>query len=189
MALIGNPTGGLTIRPPSPKAKPAAPNPLGGIIADPNVVLAGLARNQAQQGANALLRQQRSQALIGFGSPSLASSLGASVDPNTAAAAGANQFSTLAGLAHQQDLARRSILNSLAARGLAHSGDVGYQQGELARNYGQAVYDAQSALLGQLNDQLGSYLGSYQGANNDYLNAILGSYNTLLSNPLGLVNG
>lgn len=186
MANIADTLGG-TARPPRPR--PAAPNPLAGVITDPSVVQAGLARNQTLGNANALLRQQRSQALIGFGSPTLAASLGGAVDPNTAAAAGANPYSTVAGLTHANDLARRHIINSLAARGLAHSGDLGYLQGEQARGYGQSLYDAQNQLLDQLNQQLGAYLGTSQGANNEYLNALLASFSRGLTNPLGLANG
>lgn len=176
-----------TVGPPIPKPKPrVAPNPLGGVYTDPAFVQAQLAHQQALGQANAALRQQRSQTLIGYGSPELARSLGDAVDPNTAAAAGANQYSTLANLGHANDLARRRIVNVLAGRGLAHSGALGFQQGEQARAYGQAQYDAGNQLLDALNQQLGGYLGSVQGANNDYVNQLLLSYYGMLGNPLGV---
>lgn len=167
--------------------RPAAPavNPLGGILTDPSVVQAGLARQQTIQDANAALRQQRSQALIGYGSPDLARSLGDTVDPNTASAAGANQYSVLANLLHQQQTGRRGILNSLAGRGLLASGDLGFQEGELARGYGQASYDALNNLLGQLSGYLGTNVGAQQTANDGYLQALLASFARMGQNPLG----
>ncbi len=167
-------------RPPRPKV-----NPLGGVLSNPGVVQAGLARNQTLGDANALLRQQRSQSLIGFGDPGLARSLGVTVDPNTAAAASANQFSTIANLQHQNQIAGRALLNHLAGRGLLHSGETGYQQGEQARAYGQAGYDATRQLLESLNQQLGGYMGTTQGAQRDYTNALLQAFSQYGANPVG----
>jgi hypothetical protein len=173
-------------KPPAPKP---APNPLAGILTNPGVVLAGMNRDQTLGNANALLRQGRSQALINYGDPGLARSLGVAVDPNTAAAAQANQFSTTANLAHQNQIAGRNLLNNLAGRGLIHSGELGYQQGEQARSYGQASYNDAQNLLASLNQQLQGYTSTTQGAQNAYLNALLGAFGTYGTNPLGVAGG
>ena len=165
--------------------KPPRVNPLAGLITNPVVAAAGNARDQAIQDANAQLRQLRSQALINFGSPELAQQLGGTVDPNTAAAAGANQYSILANLAHQNLIAGRQLLDSLAGHGLLHSGATGYQQGEQARNYVQALYTAGQNLLSQLNQYLGNYLGTSQAANNNYVSALLNAFQAYGQNPLG----
>lgn len=170
-----------------PRPKPV--NPLGGLLSDPLVAQASANQQQQNTLANAGLRQQRSQALIDYGSPQLANSLGAAVDPNTASAAGANQYSTLANLAHANTLAGRHLLNHLAASGLLHSGATGAAQGELARNYGQAQSSALSQLLGSLNQQLGGYLGTTQTSQNDYVNALLNSFSRYGANPLGVPGG
>lgn len=167
----------------------AAPNPLAGVLTNPLVVQADLARRQQIQDANAALRQSRSQALIQFGSPQLAQGYGDTVDPNTAAAAGANQFSTLANLSHQNKIGVRNILNNLAGHGLLHSGDLGYREGEQARAFGQASYDATQQLLAQLSGYLNQYLGSAQGANTNYTNQLLGAFGQYGQNPLGLLGG
>lgn len=165
---------------PKPSANVRALAP---VATAPGVVQASLARNRAIQDANAGLSAARSQALIGFGDPSLVHGLGFTVDPNTAAAAAANQFSTVAGLQHQRAINQRTLLNSLAGRGLAHSGELGYQSGEQTRAYGQDLYNAQNALLSQLGDYLNSYLSSVGGANDQYTQALLASLARL--NPQG----
>ncbi len=179
--------GAVTYAPP-PRPKPQS-NPLAGILTDPNVVGADLTRQQTMGNANALLNQGRSQALIGFGDPGLARSLGIGVDPNTALAAQANQFSTIANLNHANQIRSRSLLANLAGRGLAHSGELGYQQGEQARGYGNATYTAAQQLLSGLNQQLGTYLGTNQTADNNYLNALLKAFGDLGQNPLGIPGG
>lgn len=156
-------------------------------MTNPLVVQAGLARQQALQNANAALRQSRSQDLIRFGDPALARSLGNTVDPNTAGAAQANQYSILANLAHQNELAGRGILNSLGGRGLIHSGDLGYLQGEQARSYGQQRYNATQDLLDRLNQQLSGYLGQTQSAQDVYTQALLQAFGQFGQNPLGLL--
>jgi len=115
----------------------------------------------------------------------LAQALGEAVDPNTAAAAQANQYSTLANLGYQQDTAHRQLLNNLAARGLLRSGDLGYKQGQQARQYGQARYNAYNDLLGQLNSSLGGYLSTAQNANDQYLQSLLQAFSLYGQNPLG----
>ncbi len=174
-------------RPRSTTRTVAPANPAGAIISDPGVALANLQRAQTVEQANAGLNAARSQALIGFGAPDLVKGLGFTVDPNTAAAASANQYSTVANLGHQQNILHRHLLNSLAGRGLLHSGDLGYQTGEQTRNYGQALYGAQSNLLDQLGQYLNTYLGTTTGANNDYNQALLAALARL--NPQGALGG
>ena len=168
---------------PTSPGQPA--NPLAGILTNPGVAAADLARQRAIQQANAYLRQGRSQALINYGDPGLAQALGLEVDPNTASAASANQFSTLAQLGRQNERGVRGIFNSLAGRGLLHSGDTGYLQGQQALTQGQNLYNAYQGLLGNLNQQLGGYLGTTQQANDAYTQALLQAFAQLGANPLG----
>lgn len=174
------------VRRPAPTSPAPQANPLGGILTNPAVAQADLSRNQAIQQANAYLRQGRSQSLINYGDPGLARALGINVDPNTEAAAQANQYSTLAQLGRQNEQATRGIFNNLAGRGLLHSGDLGYLQGQQALGNGQNLYNAYQGLLGDLNQQLGSYLGTTQSANDAYTQALLQAFAQLGANPLGL---
>lgn len=161
-------------------------NPLAGILTNPGVFQGSLDRDRLIAEANAALRQARSQALINFGDPNLARSLGDTVDPNTAAAAQANQFSTVARLGRDDVNARRRLMNNLAGRGLLHSGETGYQQGQQALRYGEGLYSAQQQLLSQLNQFLSAYMGETQGAQDAYTQALLQAFAQLGRNPLGL---
>ncbi len=164
---------------------PAAPsgvgvgNPYGVYGQDPGVVAAQQQRDAQKANANALLRQNRSQALINFGDPSLVKGLGFGVDPNTAAAAGANQYSIVHQL-HQSDAdATRAYLNSLAARGILNSGETGYQAGEESKRYGQALNNA----IQQLLSQLGGYTSDWTNATNNADSLVTGALGTAAANP------
>lgn len=183
MPLIGYPGSGYATKP----ARKPAYNPLGGVLSDPGYVAATLAQQKGNQLANAALRQQRSQALINYGDPSLAGSLGFAVDPNTAAASSANQYSTVAQLLRAHQRAQAGITAGLAGRHILHSGALGQQLGNEAHAYGQSRYDAQQQLLQQLNAYLQNYLGSTQASQDavtqallqaypNYQNALLGGY-------------
>lgn len=164
-------------------------NPLAGVVTDPGYIAARLARQRANATANATLRQQRSQALIGYGDPNLAKALGLGVDPNTGAAASANQYSTLAALRLAHANAQRGILSNLAGRGILHSGELGYQQGREAHSYGQANYDAYQQLLGQLNNYLGAYTDTTQHQNDLVNQALQTAYGNYSNQVLGGLYG
>jgi hypothetical protein len=82
---------------------------------------------------------------------------GTDVTPATLAAAQGNTFSTQARmqLAHTQAL--QGLQNSLAARGLLHSGEMNYQTQKEQQNFQTGQYDARQKLL----DFLGGVQGSY----------------------------
>lgn len=179
----------IRARQPRPQPAPAPVNPLAGILSNPLVVQAGIDKERANKNANDALRTQRSEALINYGSPELANlpQIRNTVNENTAASAAANQYSTLANLGYQNEQGKRALLNMLAGHGLLHSGDLGHRQGEQARAFGQANYDATQQLLAQLNGYLNQYLGSEQSANQGYTNALLNSFGQYGQNPLGLL--
>ena len=101
---------------------------------------------------DAMLKSLRERAIIGFGDPNL-TGVGFNLDPVTAAQAQANYNSgnaTLARLVHGNDIARQSIINSLAGHNILHSGALGYREGEQGRAYGNQVYDARQQLIDYL---------------------------------------
>jgi hypothetical protein len=88
-----------------------------------------------------------------MGDPVLAGMAGLGLDSQDQAFTRANYISgnsTLSRIDKQHDLARKSIINRLAARGLLNSGETGYQEGEEGKGYGQNLYSARLSLLNYL---------------------------------------
>lgn len=91
----------------------------------------------------------RRNAIIRFGDPNLAASLGLTLSGQDAEAARQNYASGNATLAridmgHKQKLA--AIINQLAGHGMLFSGDTGYLRGQENSAYGNTVYDARQTL-------------------------------------------
>lgn len=162
---------------------PAPLVPYSPVFQDPGYVAARAAAMAAQQQANDQLRAARSRALIDFGDPSLLSGLGFAVDPNTAAAAKANQYSFIAQLHRAEQTRRRGILNSLAARGILNSGETGYQQGQEGIWEGQQMYNAEQALLDRLNSYLNNYLNANNAAQSGVSQALQNAYQNYINHP------
>lgn len=180
---VNAPSAGLEKSLPAPAPSPVTKAPNSPIFNDPGYVAAAAAARAAQQQANAQLAAARSRALIDFGDPSLLSGLGFAVDPNTAAAAKANQYSFLAQLHRAEATRRRGILNSLAARGILNSGETGYQQGQEGIWEGQQTYNAEQALLDRLNTYLNNYLNSTNAAQANVNAALQQAYANYAANP------
>jgi hypothetical protein len=167
---LSNPSG-------SPGGLPAA------AATDPGLSAAAALAARMKAQADAALRAQRSQALINFGDPSLLKGLGFAVDPSVLAAAKANQYSFV-NMLHQSDADRtRQFMNSLAARGILHSGETGYQTGQESKWYGQNLYGAEQALLANLGGYLQNYLGQVNNADANYGNALSTWWTNYLNNP------
>jgi hypothetical protein len=149
--------------------------------------LAALAAEQAgSQQADAALRAAQEQAIVGYGDPSLAAALGFNVDENTSAAARANYLagnSSLARLDRQRDLNQQGNINNLAAHGILFSGELGYQQGQIGRNYGNAVYDTQQQLLAGLNNLGAQTAATKQGLHSQTIGALTNAYDQMVANP------
>jgi hypothetical protein len=82
---------------------------------------------------------------------------GQDVDQATLDAARGNTFSTTARLSKAHADALQSIKGALAARGLLHSGELGYQTGREENNFETGTYDATQRLLDYLSGVQGSY--------------------------------
>ena len=186
----GPPSVNAPVPAPTPAPKPPASQPQaqsGGLppaaATDPGLSAAAALQAQLKAQANALLRQQRAQALIQFGDPSLLANLGFAVDPSVLAAAKANQYSFVNQLRQSDADRRRQLMNSLAARGILHSGETGYQTGQEAKWYGGQLYGAEQALLANLSGYLQNYLGAANNADSQYNQALQNWWGNYVNNP------
>jgi hypothetical protein len=82
---------------------------------------------------------------------------GQDITPDVLSAARGNTFSTQARLTKAHTDAIQSIRGALAARGLLHSGELGYQLGNEQRGFETGEYDARNKLLDYLSGVQGSY--------------------------------
>lgn len=127
---------------------------------DPGYLMALAAQQQGDTQLDAWLKQGRTSQLIDFGDPNMSIS-GFNLDPATKAMIQQNTASgnsQLARLDQNHALGLKSVINTLAGRGLLNSGETGYQQSQQDQLYGHNVYDARNALLSHLSDQYQSYL-------------------------------
>lgn len=95
----------------------------------------------------------RERAIIGFGDPALAGLAGFGLDPQAGDFARQNYLSgnsTLSRLDKDKADKRNAMINQLASHGILFSGDTGYQEGQQATQYGNAVYDARNKVLDYL---------------------------------------
>lgn len=130
------------------------------------------------------LKRAQEQAIINFGDPALAQMAGFGIDPQAADFAKQNYLSgnaTLARLNKQHDLAKRSILNKLAASGLLRSGDLGYMLGQEDQNYGNTQYDARQQVLAQLAQYMRDYLDRKNALKQNVWNAYQNSFQNYLN--------
>jgi hypothetical protein len=135
---------------------------------------------------DALLKQNREQAIIQFGDPAFASQAGFGLDPQAGAFAQQNYLSgnaTLARLDKQHKDARKSVIDRLAGHNILNSGDLGYQEGQADSAYGNDVYDARQQVLKYLSDLYGGYLDKRQNLQQSVQQARLAAIQNYLSNP------
>lgn len=153
---------------------------------DPGYI-AALAAEQAGRGSlDALLRQRRAEALIGFGDPEWAASSGFGLDPNAIEATRAMYRSgnaTLARLEKGRADRRSALINRLAARNILFSGDLGYQERENEAQFGRERFDAQQQVLGYLREQQDQVLAQQQALRNAVVQSLQSAYQNYLANP------
>jgi hypothetical protein len=143
-------------QPVGPSATGASDPYLLDIKSQPDYGTAETAMTNAQDAARTAYQNQVSQALIGYGSydPSkisgALSQYGGIVDPTTADAASANQFSTTAQLQRQLSQGQAALPYQLAARGVARSGAATQQNSLMNQNYDLQSNQALSSLLSSL---------------------------------------
>lgn len=170
----------------------AAPAPQGGgdqnpFLTNPGYLAALAAEQSGSQQADAALRAAQEAAIVGYGDPSIAAALGVGqVSDNAAAAARANYLagnSSLARLDRQKGQSEQGNINNLAAHGIINSGELGYQAGQIGRNYGNAVYDTQQQLLSGLNAAQQQNLATKAGLHSNTIGALTGAYDQYVANP------
>jgi hypothetical protein len=146
-------------------------NPYAGLIGG-SADLSGIEAEMAAQGkADAAGRDAALRRfIVSYGSLPDFSQLGISgdalgylkkaMDPKTqelAANAEKEGLSVHARQAHDDMVSRRQIPSQLAARGLLHSGQTGYDLGQQAQNYKTTQYDTLNELLGNIEGTVSSY--------------------------------
>lgn len=156
-------------------------------LSNPGYLAALAAEQSGSQQADAALRAAQEAAIVGYGDPSIAAALGlGSVSDNTAAAARANYLagnSSLARLDKQKSTNEQGNVNNLAAHGILFSGELGYQAGQIGKNYGNAVYDTQQQLLAGLTAAQQQNLAAKAGLHSQTIGALTGAYDTMVANP------
>lgn len=174
--------GAAAIQPGAVAPPPAAPAPPTGqydYSTDPiyQMIMAqqGLAIQQAQ---SASLAQQQ-QALIAYGSPSLAMALLG--DQNVASAAAANSSSTLAQLAATNQQNVRGINNTENQNNLFYSSDRGYQLGLNQQAYLNNQSSAASNVQGNLSSIQAQLLAQEQAAYNAEAQGAQDAYNRAIA--------
>jgi hypothetical protein len=174
---------------PPAQAAPPAPSPIAATFAnnpfetDPGYMSALAAEQQGGQQIDAALKAAQEQSLVQYGDPSIAKSLGLSLDPTTAAAAAANPYSTVKGIGRAHEQNQSQIVNYLAAHGMVNSGDLGYRTGLEATNYGQNLYDAGQQLTQYLGGLSRDAVAQKQGLRGNTTSALGSAYDRYVSNP------
>ncbi len=175
-----NTTGFTNPSPLQPLDRPFVTQPSNALLqqyveANPGVMQARLAqRNQGNQ-ADDQFRLLLSQAIAGYGDPSIASRLGLAVDPQTAALAQANTtagHSQVALLNLAAAHARDAMLTHLTSTGLLHSGEVGFETGLNNQAASLARFNAAQKIQNQLGTANQQNLATHQTLNDAVTNAI-----------------
>lgn len=91
-------------------------------------------------------------------------------------------------LKRQRELARRALINRLAARGILRSGDLGYQEGQQAQNFADSSYDINQNVLQQLAGYWQQYLQQKNALRGVVDNAMTTAYQNQTT-PENLSNG
>lgn len=156
---------------------PPNPDTLTGIVnSQPGVMSANNLFQSGSVAAELAKQQQIQNLVIGYGDPSIAQSLGASVDPATAALAQSNTISGLSDLGKTQvgaAQARQNFLASLAAHGLGHSGLLGQgldqQSQALAQQRGGLLDALRTGISGATTTATNTVNGLATNAQNAYI--------------------
>lgn len=185
------PPSGPSVAPAAVAVDPIPPSQWASQIArDPLYVLAQQQVKAQKDASQAALRASQQQAVIRFGEVPAGlptdERLGKALDATTAKLAKENtqaHLSTVARLQDQYDQGYRQGVNALAARGLLHSGETGYQLGLLQRGLQQSRYGAAQQLLDYLGGQWSGYAQSEAGRQQQLVEAMNAAVSRLLSYP------
>jgi hypothetical protein len=185
------PPSGPSVAPAAVAADPIPPSQWASQIAkDPLYVLAQQQIKAQKDASQAALRASQQQAVIRFGEVPAGlptdERLGKALDATTAQLAKENtkaHLSTVSRLQDQYDQGYRQGVNALAARGLLHSGETGYQLGLLQRGLQQSRYGAAQQLLDYLGGQWSGYAQSEAGRQQQLVDAMNAAVSRLLSYP------
>jgi hypothetical protein len=154
------------------------PNPglLARIVAsDPNVMAAQLAYNTGAAQGDTGVRQLASTLAAQYGDPQFASDLGVNVFPETVDLARSNTLaghSTLALLNLANQHAMDALYSHLAATGLLHSGEVGFEQGLEGARDSLARFNALTSVQNQLQQGITANVNTQQTLRDAVTNAI-----------------
>lgn len=140
------------------------------LASDPQLAAALAAINAQTSAYQGQMTAAQQQLLEQFGEipPGLASQYASLVNPTVqgiAAAGTAGGVSTVAQLQKALANARTGSLDSLASRGLLHSGALGQHENENLQSYNVSHYNALQSLLGQLGTNYSTFLGQQDTAN------------------------
>lgn len=153
---------------------------------DPEVLAAKAAEQAGLGSIDQQLLQLKRRALIDWGDLGFARQSGIQLTDADLAAIQANMASGNSGLSRlnrQRDDSRQAVINQLAGAGIIGSGELGYQEGQVQQNYGNALYDAQQQLLGAFSQADTQALGSRQQLRDAVIQALSSAYGRYLSNP------
>lgn len=152
----------------------------------PGVMSANMNLNNQGGLADDQLRQLIQQAIISYGDPNVAKSLGVAVDPATAALAQGNTtagHSQLAQLNLAASSSRDTMLSNLAANGILHSGELGFDQGIQSQKNSLAAYNAQQGVLNSISQANQQNLTTHTGLTDAVQNAILKATGQVNAHP------
>lgn len=167
---------------------PVVPPPpdAGSLDSDWRVQQAKALENLGIGSLDAWMKAQREREIIQAGDPALAGMAGFGLDPQAGVFAQQNYLSGNADLARvdrAKEMAKRAIINKLAARGIIWSGDLGYLEGEANIDFGNQEYDVRQAVLKRLSDLMGQYLQQKQALKQSTLAAYQQAYADRAVNP------
>lgn len=98
-------------------------------------------------------------------------------------AAAANPYSQTADLNRNYQQNVQQMQRALAARGALHSGDLGYNQGQLDTQLGQSQYDLGTSFATDLQNAINGYLGAESTDRQNQASAISQAYSDVSNNP------
>lgn len=153
---------------------------------DPQVLINQLLERMGIGSIDKQLQADREKALIAWGDPALASQAGFGMDPQAGVFAQQNYLSGNAGLARldkNRDLAKKAVINRLAAKGTLRSGDLGYLNQQEDQNYGNQRYDATQQLLTYLTQVAQQAQERKNALRQSVINSVMQAYQNYAQNP------
>jgi hypothetical protein len=145
-------------------AAPSQDDLYAAIYGDPGYQAAKAGADRSLASAAAARRAALRQLVLSYGGIGGLTDTYGDIDQATLDAAAANPYSDIARAKGSYNTGVEAFRRSLAARGALQSGDLGYGQGRLDYQRGQAEYD----LANQFSTGAGNAVNAYAGAEGDY---------------------